>query len=146
MASKIIAQIIIQGTAIFSRAFVAAYTQALQSRSPAKRYALDTRNRSPSIYAQNFKISCEKHFSSIFRSWFLMFWYVNWAYDNLPSFFVFYQRTGMMRHFLNLRLLKTRLPYSLRCQSRRHSAQYREDYQAQDANRWSTEDFGFRGP
>ena len=33
MASKVIAQIIIQGTAILSRAFVAAYTQALQSKS-----------------------------------------------------------------------------------------------------------------
>jgi hypothetical protein len=33
MASKFIAQVIIQGTAIFSRAFVAAYQQALQSKS-----------------------------------------------------------------------------------------------------------------
>ena len=33
MAAKVIAQIIIQGTSILSRAFVAAYGQALQSKS-----------------------------------------------------------------------------------------------------------------
>ena len=32
MAAKVIAQIIIQGTAVFSRAFVSAYQQALQSK------------------------------------------------------------------------------------------------------------------
>lgn len=32
MAARVIAQIVIQGTAIFSRAFVSAYQQALQSK------------------------------------------------------------------------------------------------------------------